>query len=107
MQAGGARESGGQGKRVELQREDEQIAWLISKGQGGRQGVPGGFELLINMGEDEDTEGKEGLVPRVHVCCDGKQTGRQGAAEPGPAMTSTRVPRALVLERVPRGERRS
>ncbi len=73
------------GKRVELQQEDEQIAWLISKGRGGREGVPGGFELLMETGTD--AEGKEGLIPRVNVRCEGKQTGRKRDAAPGHATT--------------------
>lgn len=34
------------GKRVDLRSEEEQIAWLVAKGSGSREGVPGGFELL-------------------------------------------------------------
>ena len=77
------------GKRVELQREDEQVAWLISKGQGGRKGVPGGFELLMERGED--AEGKEGLIPRVDVRCEGKQTGRKKDGAAGHEMTHLAV----------------
>jgi CRISPR system Cascade subunit CasE len=77
------------GKRVELQREDEQVAWLVGKGRGGREGVPGGFELLMEKGED--AEGREGLIPRVNVCCEGKQTGRKRDASAGHAMTHLAV----------------
>lgn len=63
------------GKRVELRREDEQIAWLIRKGQGREKGVPEAFELLMKKGKD--AEGKKRLIPRVNVCCEGKQTGRK------------------------------
>ncbi len=77
------------GKRVELQREDEQIAWLISKGQGGREGVPGGFELLMKKGEDE--EGKEGPVWCVDVRPEGKLNGRKRDDAHGHAMTHLAV----------------
>jgi len=63
------------GKRVELRHEDEQIAWLIRKGQEREKGVPGGFELLMH--EVKDARGKLRLVPRVKVCSEGKQKGRK------------------------------
>ncbi len=68
------------GKRVELQREDEQIAWLIRKGLEREKGKPGGFELL--MRRSEDASGKEVLIPRVDVRPEGKRKGlkRDGAA---------------------------
>jgi CRISPR system Cascade subunit CasE len=61
------------GKRVELQREEEQLTWLINKGKGGRDGVPGGFELLMQVVEDE--MGNEQLIPRVTVRSEGKHVG--------------------------------
>ena len=63
------------GKRVELSREDEQIAWLVRKGQATGTAVPGGFELL--MKKTRDANGEERLIPRVNVCSQGKQTGRK------------------------------
>lgn len=73
------------GKRVELRRENEQIAWLIRKGREREKGAPGGFELLMKRGEDE--EGKERLIRRVSVCCEGRQTGRKRDAAHGHATT--------------------
>ncbi len=73
------------GKRVELQREEEQIAWLIGKGQGGRDGVPGGFELVRKTGTN--AEGKEGLVWSVEVRAEGKMKGRKKDGAVGHAMT--------------------
>lgn len=77
------------GKRVELIREDEQIAWLIRKGRGAERGVPGAFELLMRKGTD--AEGKELLIPRVNVCCEGKQTGRKKNEAHGHATTHLAV----------------
>lgn len=57
------------GKRVGLLREEEQIAWLIRKGESG------GFEILMN--EVEDKNGELRPVPRVTVRCEGKQRGRK------------------------------
>lgn len=62
------------GKRVELRCEEEQIAWLIRKGQEGN-GVPGGFDLL--MKEHQDADGEERLIPHVNVRPEGKQMGRK------------------------------
>ena len=77
------------GKRVELSREDEQIAWMIRKGQEREKGEPGGFELL--MKKSEDAEGKEQLIPRLDVRCEGKQTGRKGTPAHGRATTHLAV----------------
>ena len=63
------------GNRVELRREEEQIDWLIRKGQGIGKGMPGGFDLL--MREVGDTEGDERQFPYVTVRCEGKQTERK------------------------------
>ena len=62
------------GKRVELRDENEQTDWLIRKGQAMGEDLPGGFDLL--MKEVRDAKGEIRLIPRVNVCCDGKQTGR-------------------------------
>ncbi|MBI2864067.1 MAG: type I-E CRISPR-associated protein Cas6/Cse3/CasE [Chloroflexi bacterium] len=61
------------GKRVELQSEQEQIDWLIRKGQGREEGAPGGFELV--MKEVEDADGALSLIPCVDVRPEGKQKG--------------------------------
>jgi len=63
------------GKRVGLLREEEQIAWLIRKGLEREKGKPGGFEIL--MKEVKNRNGEVRLVPRVNVCCEGKQKGRK------------------------------
>lgn len=63
------------GKRVELRREEEQIDWLIRKGQGTGKGVSGGFELLVRKINDYD--GSVHLVPRVNIRAEGMQKGRK------------------------------
>lgn len=63
------------GKRVQLQREDDQIAWLLRKGREMGTDMPGGFDLL--MKKVKDGHGNEFLVPRVHVISEGKYTGRK------------------------------
>jgi CRISPR system Cascade subunit CasE len=77
------------GKRVELQREEEQLAWLAAKGRGDRKGVPGGFELLGSRIDDRD--GDHHVVPRVRVRCEGKVTGRKKGANGGLTMTHLSV----------------
>ncbi len=66
------------GKRVELRCEDEQIDWLMRKGQVTSKDVPGGFDLLRN--KFTDAKGEERLVPRVNVCSEGKQKGHKREA---------------------------
>jgi len=63
------------GKRVGHLREEEQIAWLIRKGQEREKGRPGGFEILMN--EVEDPNGETRQVQRVNVRREGKQRGRK------------------------------
>lgn len=77
------------GKRVELVREDEQMAWLIRKGEGTGTGVPGGFDLPKK--QIRDVRGEIRLVPHVKVSCEGKQRGRKREAAPGHAMTHLAV----------------
>ena len=77
------------GKRVELQREEEQIQWLMDKGQGGRNGVPGGFELLTK--KIENGQGEDLLIPRVNVRCEGKQKTYKGGQANGHTMTHLSV----------------
>ena len=72
------------GKRVELVREDEQIAWLERKGRGTPLD-PGGFELDHAL--VRDAEGAVVSVPRVQTTPEGKRFGRKFDAG---------VPRALV-----------
>ncbi|MBF0566506.1 MAG: type I-E CRISPR-associated protein Cas6/Cse3/CasE [Nitrospirae bacterium] len=77
------------GKRVELRCEDEQIDWLIRKGQGMGKKVPGGFDLLMNKVENVTSEQR--LVPCVNVYSEGKQKGRKKDAEHGQATTHLAV----------------
>jgi CRISPR system Cascade subunit CasE len=77
------------GKRVELARENEQIDWLIRKGQEREKGVPGGFELL--MKDFEDAKGETRRVPRVNACNEGKQRCRKKDSVGGHATTHLAV----------------
>jgi CRISPR system Cascade subunit CasE len=76
------------GKRVELTRESEQIAWLIRKGQE-EKGVPGGFELLAS--EVKDAAGEICRVPRVNVSSEGKQKGHKSGSNGGQVTTHLAV----------------
>jgi CRISPR system Cascade subunit CasE len=67
------------GKRVELVREEEQIEWLVRKGRGTETHKSGGFEILTN--EVKNSNGGVQLIPRVNVCCEGKQKGRKRQEE--------------------------
>jgi len=67
------------GKRVELVREEEQIKWLVRKGRGTEAQKSGGFEIM--MKEGKDSNGEVQLIPRVNVCCEGKQKGRKKQEE--------------------------
>lgn len=73
------------GKRVELRREDDQIAWLLRKGGEMGKDMPGGFDLLTK--KVIDGQGKEFLVPRVHISPEGKYTGRKKDAAVGRSTT--------------------
>ncbi|MCL5671501.1 MAG: type I-E CRISPR-associated protein Cas6/Cse3/CasE [Acidobacteria bacterium] len=77
------------GKRVELSREDEQIAWLIRKGLERERDVPGGFELLIN--EVKNVRNDVRRVPRINVCSEGKQQGRKRDSASGYTTTHLAV----------------
>ena len=77
------------GKRVELSREDEQIVWLIRKGQKRAGGITGGFEFP--MKEFTDVNGEERLIPRIKVRREGKQKGRKKIDKRGHAMTHLSV----------------
>lgn len=73
------------GKRVQLQREDDQIAWLLRKGLEMGKDTSGGFDLLTKRARDG--QGKEFLVPRVHVIPEGIYTGRKKDAAVGRSTT--------------------
>ena len=77
------------GKRLGLRREDEQIDWLIRKGQEREKDMPGGFELLMN--EVRDMRDEVRLVPCVNICCEGKLTGHKTDAARGHATTHLAV----------------
>lgn len=66
------------GKRVELRREEQQLAWLARKGQAKEDGAPGGFELA--MREVEEDTGEVRLAPRVTARSEGRQAGRKREA---------------------------
>lgn len=69
------------GKRVELNREEEQIAWLIRKGKEREKGISGGFELVRKHSIACDTPGTEALHVTVHTerkVRGRKKTGPQG-----------------------------
>jgi CRISPR system Cascade subunit CasE len=77
------------GKRVGLLKVDEQIGWLIRKGQEREREKPGGFEIL--MTEVSDPQGKVQLVPRVDVHLEGDMKGRKKEREDLLEMTHTAV----------------
>ena len=77
------------GKRVAVAREDQQIDWLIRKGQAAGEGAPGGFELL--MEKVEDVSGEVPLVRCVRVRSEGKKTGRKRDAAARQATTHMSV----------------
>jgi CRISPR system Cascade subunit CasE len=58
------------GKRVGLLREEEQIAWLIRKGNEREKGKSGGFTIL-----EQEVSGKQ--LARVQVRREGKQRGQK------------------------------
>ena len=76
----GNREDPMKGKRVELFREEEQIQWLLRKSNEREKGLPGGFALLMEKGND-------GPCCPVKVRPEGKMTGRRGKGE-GKSMTT-------------------
>jgi CRISPR system Cascade subunit CasE len=61
------------GKRVALLHEEEQMAWLIRKGQERETGCPGGFEILTKQIIQEN--GEAGQVVLAHAAPEGKQIG--------------------------------
>ena len=77
------------GKRVELNREEDQIAWLIRKGREREKDQPGGFELVVK--EAANTPGEILQVPRVNVCPEGKQQSRKRDGAGGHATTHLAV----------------
>lgn len=76
------------GKRVELTREDDQIAWLARKMESCAD-VPGsGFELIArNVADDTQTRS----VSEVRVVCEGKRLGRKKFGASGHSLTHLSV----------------
>lgn len=77
------------GKRVGLLHEEDQIDWLMRKGQEREKGRPGGFAILQKKVNDEI--GQERHVFRVSVCGEGKQKGRKREAGLGHVTTHLAV----------------
>jgi len=61
------------GKRVALLREEEQVDWLVRKGDEREKGCPGGFEILAK--ESQEQNGKIRQIIHVDTTPEGKQTG--------------------------------
>lgn len=63
------------GKRMALIREEEQIGWLVRKGNKREKDCPGGFEILTK--EILEQNGEIRHIPQVSTSREGKQTGRK------------------------------
>lgn len=61
------------GKRVALLREEEQIDWLVRKGDERENGCPGGFEILVKEIQEQNDEIRQ--IAHVNTTLEGKQTG--------------------------------
>ncbi len=61
------------GKRVALLREEEQLDWLVRKGNEREKGRPGGFKILAK--EIQEQNGEIRRLVRVNTAPEGKQTG--------------------------------
>ncbi|HNY49010.1 MAG TPA: type I-E CRISPR-associated protein Cas6/Cse3/CasE, partial [Smithella sp.] len=61
------------GKRVALLREEEQIDWLVRKGDERKKGCPGGFEILAKETKVQNDEIRR--IVHVNTTPEGKQTG--------------------------------
>ncbi len=61
------------GKRVALLREEEQIDWLVRKGDEREKGCPGGFEILAKETQAQHDEIIQ--IAHVNTTLEGKQTG--------------------------------
>lgn len=61
------------GKRVALLREEEQIDWLVRKGDEREKGCPGGFEILAKAIQEQNDEIRQ--IVHVNTTPEGKQTG--------------------------------
>lgn len=61
------------GKRVALLREEEQVDWLVRKGEEREKCCPGGFEILARKIQEQNDEIRE--IVHVNTTLEGKQTG--------------------------------
>jgi CRISPR system Cascade subunit CasE len=61
------------GKRVALLREEEQVDWLVRKGDEREKGCPGGFKILAKEIQEQNDEIKQ--IIHVNTTIEGKQTG--------------------------------
>jgi len=61
------------GKRVALLREEEQVDWLVRKGDEREKGCPGGFEILVKNIQEQNGEIRQ--IVHVNTTQEGKQTG--------------------------------
>lgn len=61
------------GKRVALLREEEQIDWLVRKGDEREKGCPGGFKILAKEIQEHNDEIRQ--IAHVNTTLEGKQTG--------------------------------
>ena len=77
------------GKRVALLREEEQIAWLVRKGDEREKGCPGGFEILAE--EIQEQNGEIRGIAHVSTAREGKQTGYKEDEERAYRMTHLAV----------------
>jgi len=75
------------GKRVGLLREEDQVAWLVRKGQEREVGKPGGFELVTQRTMPSESEAQD--IPQVRVRQEGKFGGRK--RENGKSYTTTHL----------------
>ncbi len=66
------------GKRVELQREEDQVQWLIRKGQGSDRDCHGGFTVMTEGGVA--FTGTDRGVPKLRINPEGKQILRKRLA---------------------------
>jgi len=75
----GRRDDESKGKRVELYSEDEQIKWLIRKGETSTDTISGGF--IIPVKNVIDDNGKEHALHCLRVRSEGKFTSKKRSVE--------------------------
>ncbi len=77
------------GKRVALLREEEQIDWLVRKGDEREEDCPGGFEILAKKIREQNDEISQ--IVHVKTTPEGKQTGRKSDEKGKHRMTQLTV----------------